>query len=263
MNGSVKIYFDHNVIVYLRNGSSEDTLLKVEAQKRAGCKFLFSPAHLEEIAVSQKRDGVGENIVDRDIDFLTDLCERNSIRPVSRERVELFTEFPRECYARVVDMYDRNDIAESMEKGFFSDVNEKFENNSKKINNLDPVSIFNETITNREMLLFSLRQAGLISQSEALECLQSWSFKTLNSKFAVREYMCNWLANWLEIIGYYREAESKSRSRMHDVSHIIYASYADVLVSNDAKLLKKTAAIYSILEMSTKVLKLDQYLVSE
>lgn len=260
MYEAATVYLDHNVVVYLRNESSEELSSKVKIHKDMGFKFLFSPAHLEEIAVSQMRTGAKQEVVDRDIDFLTALCGRNSIRPVSHERVELSSEYPWECYARVVGGYERNDIAEHIEKKFLSNVHNKFKSDPRKVNNLNPVDIFNETIVNRELLLLGLEKAGFINQSEALACLQSWSFKTLHSKFSVREHAVNMLANWLEMIGYNREPESNSRSRMHDVSHIIYASYADLIVSNDRKLREKAVAIYSILEMPTKVLKLDEYL---
>lgn len=259
----MKIYLDHNLVVYLRNNSSSELSEKIDNHKKLGSDILYSPAHLEEIAVSQMRNNVEKETVDKDIDFLTALCGKNSIRPISREEVVIYTEYPRDCYERVISQYHKNDQAESMEKEFFIDVHKNSTSDPKEMNNYNPAELFCETLINKELLLRSLIKNNLISQQEALECLQSGSYKILHNRFCVLEHSFNYIANWLEMIGYYRESEDKSRSRLHDVSHIIYASYSDLFVSNDKKLIKKAAAIYSILEVQTKVMAMGEYLALE
>ena len=128
-----------------------------------------------------------------------------------------------------------------MEKEFFIDVHKNSTSDPKEMNNYNPAELFCETLINKELLLRSLIKNNLISQQEALECLQSGSYKILHNRFCVLEHSFNYIANWLEMIGYYRESEDKSRSRLHDVSHIIYASYSDLFVSNDKKLIKKAS----------------------
>lgn len=60
-------------------------------------------------------------------------------------------------------------------------------------------------------------------------------------------------------MGYHREAKDKSRSRLHDVSHIIYAAYCDTFVTADRRLAKKAQAIYSVLGVSTLVVLAKEF----
>ena len=69
----MKIYLDHNLVVYLRNNSSSELSEKIDNHRKLGSDILYSPAHLEEIAVSQMRNNVEKETVDKDIDFLTAL----------------------------------------------------------------------------------------------------------------------------------------------------------------------------------------------
>ncbi|MGN6899528.1 hypothetical protein ACTHT7_05795, partial [Neisseria sp. P0017.S010] len=74
--------------------------------------------------------------------------------------------------------------------------------------------------------------------------------------FYIVEAYINLAANLLEKLGYYRESENKYRSRLHDVSHMIYGAYCDVFVSADKKMINKLKAIYSALNIPTEVLSL-------
>jgi len=253
-----KIYFDYNVINYLRQG----------ANKKLNEKFccldddsliVFSPAHLEEIAVSEKRYNVNKNIIREEIGFLKKIAKNHSLRRISEERLVLFNEYPEDCYRRVIKGYSYNDIAEKIEADVIRDANKNPLGNPKNMNNISPDEVLHNIIY-REMIARELNKLGLIKDSE-VECCIKWNFSDLKEdKHYVFETYVNLAANLLEKIGYFRESKSSSRSRLHDVSHIIYAAYSDIFVSSDKKLLAKSKAIYSMLKISVKVLSTDEFI---
>jgi hypothetical protein len=65
--------------------------------------------------------------------------------------------------------------------------------------------------------------------------------------------------NFLEKIGYRPESYAKSRSQLHDVTHVIYGSLADIFVSNDDRLRLKARAAYSYLGIRTRVRSFDEF----
>jgi hypothetical protein len=259
MGDVMKIYLDHNLIVYIRN--SEDVLLikLINELKESGSVFLFSPAHLEELAVSEKRSCASAEIINHDLDFLTRICGNHSIRPVDRFSVVFDTEYPRECYNRVVDSYEINDLAEAINQIVIDDAHDNPAGNPKEINNSDPVELFSNII-NKELLLRALMEMGDITQLEAISCIQSQNYNVVVNRFCARQSAISYLSDWLEKIGYYRESRNKSRSRMHDVSHIIYGSYSDLIVSNDGKFIKKASSVYGILGLNTNVVSMNDFL---
>ncbi|WOH37678.1 hypothetical protein RI844_00090 [Thalassotalea fonticola] len=258
----MKIYLDHNLIVYLRKNSNIQLEEAVDAMKERGDEFIFSPAHLEEIAVSSMRHGVDEVTIDKDITFLTELCGTNSLRPTTRNDVLYGSESPKTCYERVINQYKSNDYAESVEESIIRDANENPLGNPKEMNNKDPEEILSH-ITYTELLLLSLEQYNLTTHSESIEHLQNFPKLRLKNKFCLLEHSVYFAANLIEKLGYYRESTKKSRSRLHDVSHIIYGKYSDIFVTNDTKLLNKARAIYFFLDINTQVLTLEEFIKYE
>ncbi|MEE4464438.1 hypothetical protein V2S84_20360 [Azotobacter chroococcum] len=252
-----KLYLDYNIISYLRAESNPD--LK-EAYDKASISHttVFSPAHLEDIAVSEMRDKTDISIVKSEIAFLSEIAKRNALRPVTRNNVVLYDESPDDCYARVKAHYDNNDYAEAIDAAVIKDAHQNPAGHPREANNIPPDQILNH-ISYRELISLSLLKMQLISKSEIRNSL-FWTFSDIKNRFSVFETHVNMAANFLEKLGYYREPESKSRSRLHDVSHIIYAAYCDTFVSSDNKILKKAAAIYSMLQVPTKILSLNEFI---
>jgi hypothetical protein len=127
----------------------------------------------------------------------------------------------------------------------------------REMNNIEPQKILNKPhykLLIAEWLLFSSE----ISTEDFGQSMD-WKFSDIKNRFSVFESYVNLAANLLEKIGYHREKKENSRSRLHDVSHIIYGAYCDVFVSADKKMIKKTKAIYSMLEIPTKVLDLNEF----
>lgn len=251
-----KLYLDFNVISYLRIGQ-QTTLTAAFNQAATSHLVVFSPAHLEDIAASAMRDGTLPSITKSEIDFLAKIAGRNALRPVSRDKVVLYDESPEDCYGRVVSQYRANDWAERVEAEVIADAHKRPAGNPKDANNTSPTEIL-RNILYRELIACGLVREGVIGRGEMAEAL-SWQFADLKNRFSVLETYVNLAANLLEKIGYYREAEDRSRARLHDVSHIIYAAYCDTFVTADKKLAKKSQAIYSLLGVHTQVLLVKEF----
>lgn len=251
-----KIYFDYNVISYLRSG--QDELLNKKYESIAADNMIvFSPAHLEDIAVSAMRDNVEKQIIFEEIEFLSKIAKRNALRPVTRDNVVIYDESPQDCYTRVIQHYANNDWAEKVERDIIRDANVNPAGSPREMNNISPEDILNH-IVYRELIAVWLSNEGIINTDERIASLR-WTFADIKNRFSVFEAYVNLTANLLEKIGYYREKEDKSRSRLHDVSHIIYGAYSDLFVSADKKIIKKAKAIFSMLEVPTMALSLNEF----
>ncbi|CUB01615.1 hypothetical protein [Comamonas thiooxydans] len=251
-----KLYLDFNVISYLRSGQ-QPTLTSAFNEATKEQLVVFSPAHLEDIAASAIRDKTPPSITNAELEFLGKIAGRNALRPITRDRVELHDESPLDCYARVVDQYDVNDWAERVEADVIADAHDRPFGMPAEVNNISPADILSN-IVHRELIARGLWSQRLITRDEQIKVL-SWQFDDLKSRFSVFEAYVNLAANLLEKLGYYREARDRSRARLHDVTHIIYAAYCDTLVTADKKLIKKAQAIYSLLGISTQVLSNKEF----
>jgi len=250
----MRIYLDYNIIICIKNEKNPNLNEVVMQKKESGHIFVFSPAHLEELAVSEKRSNSCFNVVNSDLNFMTEFFENHSIIPRVKNFVEFDGEYPRDCYKRVVCNYDSNDIAELLAESSMNDAHDRPAGDPKEINNCDPVQFFSD-VKFKEKILYSLKVEKIINQDEAISCLKNDNYELIINRFCVLQYLVSYFADCLEKIGYFRESRKpfRSRSRMHDVSHIIYGAYSDIFVSNDIKLIKKASAIYSALEIKTKV----------
>src|SRR5262249_47244053 len=75
-----------------------------------------------------------------------------------------------------------------------------------------------------------------------------------------REVVVNLVVAYLEEIGYRADSFDKHRSRMHDVSHAIYAAAADVFVTGDQRYRQRVKAAYHLLGIQTKVMSIDEFM---
>ena len=78
-----------------------------------------------------------------------------------------------------------------------------------------------------------------------------------------KESFINIILNSMEQAGYNQEIKNHEAAivgRMHDVSHAIYATRADYLVTNDDRFFKKATATYKRLQLAVRVIKIDDFL---
>ena len=91
--------------------------------------------------------------------------------------------------------------------------------------------------------------------------LEKGSYNKLKNKYADLEIIIEILFNILTSCGYNRDKGiRKVTSGIHDVSHAIYGTYCDELITNDQKFYKRCKAVYNYLGIKTKVLTLNDFL---
>jgi hypothetical protein len=247
-----KLYLDHNIISYLRKNEFQELNKKIDLLKRNN-KIIYSPAHIEEIAVSKLRHNMDDKVINEELEFLSKLSNNCELIPTTRERLELLNELPTICFERVIKDYNIiNDYAERIEHNVIVDANNNGLGEPKEMNNIKPKDIF-LNIEYKQEIVQSLIDEKIIEKNDYNEVL-NWKFKDFRNKYYILEAYINLSANLLEKIGYFREKEKKSRSRMHDVSHIIYSSHCNIFITSDKNLYMKTKAIFSLLGIKTKVI---------
>jgi len=273
-----KLYLDHNILIELMNNKINHNDLSINNHY-----IVYSPAHIEEIAVSEKRYNTSESIIKKDLDLISTLTENKIILPHHGEinncnhGTYIKFEHPKECYARVTKNYSiLNDYAETINENVLvtSKKNNFFGQEPSKINNILPekilIKLLDETpINNKKMFIrYYNDYINLIREEFDLKLEQiktlTFSFSDFEDNFFKISTIIEMLANLLESNGYHYEKSrnhetlEKARSRMHDVSHIIYGSYVDRFIIGDKKLFQKTKAIYSYLNIKTEVLYYNQ-----
>jgi len=253
------LYLDHNIISYLRKKEDVELNYRMKSAYESGWVVAFSPAHLEEIAVSEKQYDRSSDEVNEEISFLSTIAGRNSLSQLAEKSCEFYDESPDICYQRVVDKYDVNDVAEKINKGVIHDAHDNPWGCPKELNNLNPEDVLNNFIYKEEVIKM-LMHHGMVSRDEVDEAFR-WSFSDLKDKFYVFSAYVEVAARIVEKKGYFRERRENYRSNLHDVSHIIYAAYCTVFVSSDKKLLKKARAIYSMLNIPTKVMTKSEFIL--
>lgn len=272
-----KIYLDMNIyedVIQNRNIEIENAIKKMRNKKEY---FLFSPAHMEELAVILRTEEneekafhyIHERIIN--ISYISDNweCLPSSTSIIHKQ------EHPYECFKRVIDNYDTTLIAEKNEEFIFSvrdkasleeyynntdlqgiqtfeDIQTEMRINKKKIGDVNPEDLFDlEEIIKAFNFLMS-------DFCDELNNLEKW--KDIKDSHSKIEETIALLYNFLEKIGYKAEGKTKYRSRMHDVSHGIYATSSDIFVIGDKKLYYKTKAIYSLLSIPTRVLNRTEFI---
>jgi hypothetical protein len=82
---------------------------------------------------------------------LSKIAKRNSLRPINSNEVVLYDESPINCYQRVIENYQINDFAETLEKIVISDANRNPEGNPRDKNNILPCDILNNDVYRRSI----------------------------------------------------------------------------------------------------------------
>lgn len=263
-----KIYLDYNIISYLRNNTFLELTQAFEILDKKNHMFVFSPAHLEDIAVTemyadeQSRDEKAK-IAHDEILFLEKLCGKNAFRPTNKlQPLDCnYIESPFDCYKRVIEKYNVNKYAENIDKAVLESAhqNSTEDTDPKIVNNLDVNLLMNKKIITDNIINSLISERIFLTQAECRK-IQEWKFKDFTRKFIYFQTYVNMTANYLEKIGFHREKVSKYRSRLHDVSHIIYAAHTNIFVSDDKKLIAKTNAIYNLIDVPTKVMNKQQFI---
>lgn len=239
------IYLDRQLIIEAYQGVDEinDAIKKCESR---GFIFPYSPAHIEEVSGAFCQDKIAD--IDQQISHLNQLSKGVAFMPHQTKHAELRLEDINACLSRVKANGGRaeteravqieQDNLEKIKSCFNAD--EKFWNSMhKKCEEMSHEEIFSE------WNVFSFLDYCAITQG----------FRIRTDAFCEREATIEVLFKVLNFFGFRKEHSPKRvENRLHDVSHAIYASYADIFVTNDRKLRHSAMAIFSLIGIQTRVL---------
>lgn len=264
------IYLDHNVYI---QASVDNTLYNflLHLKNDINIKFLYSPAHIEEIyKVKSNEDSKLKNQQDKLIENISSITCDNETFP-THKGIIIKKENPLECYKRVKDN-DTTKLIEShgeLRRRHDCENFKKFSEREKKlISSMSFTEIWEHELvkselnklnnkTNRYNLLCTLFGFGSgLSQNFSFK---KGNFNILKNSFHDLEFAIQELFDVLNFCGYKGERNQRTNtSRIHDVTHAIYATKADYLISADSKFVYKCKAVYYYLGVPTQVIHTEQ-----
>lgn len=244
-----------------------------------GRQPVYSPAHIEELAVPVQRSALPEKIVMEEMRALSQLTKNFEILPNSRKGLReihsegrfgafIYKENPRQCYKRVTKDYELlNNIAESGQKSFSTNANQEANGRVPgTVNRYNPQQILQQDTVKRSILseysgifhngrAYAERVTGVLKQSPFVDVFDPKDcIELLKSNHDAVQAMIESVIKCLIRERYYPDPVKKYRSEMHDISHAVYASYFDLYVIEDEKSREKCKAAYEFLGVRTKVL---------
>ncbi len=265
------VYIDYNICIILYNNKDKvDEFTRII--KKNNMNVVYSPAHLEEIAHSDE----GER--DSYITFLNTITNYHEIRPLYEDKpLFLIREDAHDCYGRVVNDYGivTTSIVENKDYNFIKSERLARQINSVRIGNLAPNKIFGDKevvkvvseIIGRINICREIR--GVTENKSGCFRIDTRSLFSKDCKFDVMrckgyyiiELLIEVLMKILNIIGYGADSEkSIKHSATHDISHAHYATMSNYFISEDRRFRKRVKAIYSFLEVPTKVYSFEEFI---
>ena len=259
------IYLDHNVYIETLEDNDLYDFLNAEKNNK-DIKFLYSPAHIEEI-YKVKSNG-NSKFKDKMEPLMLNISEItcNSELSPSKKNIILRRENPLDCYRRI----ESNDTTKIIE--YIGDISrredcEKFDSLSRKEQKSISTIPFNEILEN-EIIKSELAKLDNSIKKYNLACAlmnkkgltKNFSFKkgnfnNLRNSFHDLEFTIQELFRVLNFCGYKGERkENTNTSRIHDVTHAIYATKSNYLISADSKFVDKCKAVYYYLGVATEVI---------
>lgn len=219
--------------------------------------YFYSPPYLEEVA----NIGIEKTeLINQHIAMIDSLFTFKTFRPVVDGDIVEYYESAKKVYNRVIKDIHLSQLAEEYETLLFSIFKSEQELNNFKnhvISNIPNDKIFSEENIKKYICY--------INEKRPSSCPEIYTEASKNKKYLKNhrqtEALINVLFNILEVAGYRAESHKpqRIRSRMHDVSHAIYATKSDVFVIEDKKFREKCKAVYNILGVNTKVVSYEEF----
>lgn len=244
------IYLDRNIILSIHENRIPELKNTISQYKNLGYIFPYSPAHVEEIVGANKIYNKADT--DAQLELLKEISGEISFMPNSSGDTKITYYNMKECLSNVQnnDGFDMTKMAiyfqsinDTLNNSILNIPQNEIKKNSSKKNNIAPEKIFLDSDIQNMCVLYGCQQGMSInSYFKRLEIIQS-------------------LCNILDIFGYRKDAsESQLVNKIHDVSHLIYSSCANILVSDDKKLNTRARAIFPYIGSTTKVLFSNQFI---
>ena len=255
------IYLNYNVFAYYHDNKDPRIRLRID-KLRDAYRFCYSPAHLEDIGSSlmwnrgqnkAEAKKIAKHTINKAI-TISKITEDLEIFPgTGCEPAKFIREFPARCLDRVLKHADRNYSLDPKERSMLEGFKAQ-----------DPKGATSNVMANMPVdflckpeyenpLLEKLKSSLSLAEKCARAGVTNYTWESISKSQEVMEHIFEVVFNHLEEIRYKPDAVKKSRSRMHDVSHAIYAAHADYFVTNDGGFSSKARVVYSYLGVPTEV----------
>jgi hypothetical protein len=235
----MKAYLDNNVLVDIEQGK-----FKVEDfLSRPNTEYCYSDAHLGELLEARENPKVSQ---EGRLDLISRLCGQKCILTGVLNAPEFFQKDVEEMY-RIVDTPLRSAINAMAIKGgnIYEKVRIELGFESRQFNNEPPEMVL-EIIDERMQEKLGI---GLIPY---LLSTEAFGGKVLYYT----------LLNIIDTANYWGDIKTNHSdvARLYDASHTYSAMICDALVTSDKRMMAKVKAIYSRLNVSTKVISVKEFL---
>jgi len=269
------IYLDHNIYILALDNQNIKKILCQTKKKQLQC--VYSPAHIEEsYKVASNEQSLNKNKMKDLLNIIGEISSNNEVLPTQSGLV-IKNEAPQECYKRVsnIDTRDRvcsdSQIRYDIDSKNYKKILDSDKHNSS-ISNIEPNNIWDHQVVkkylddlnnNIKMIIQNynnsldvqlLLRCGIDKRLSEDFYFRRGSYQSLKESHAELEYKIEILFRVLNYSGYYAEkTEKTSISGTHDVSHAIYATVSETLLSMDKRFARKCHAVYSFLGINTNV----------
>ncbi len=273
----MRIYLDQNVyIAILDKELDKDRLMAYK--KENDYEFVYGPAHIEEVyRVAADVNSPFNDKMPELLNVIKDITDSHEVLP-TLEGVVVRVEPPESCYRRVkaIDTTERVE-KDSLLKFCIDTENYKKmldeDKHNQSISALQPKNVWdNKTIEkliddmnnnsvnivnryNNSLECNMLRLVGLDRHlDEGFNFERKQYHQRLKSHFDELEYTVEILMRVLNFCGYYAEKNERTAiSSTHDITHCIYGTECDYLITKDKRFAKKCEAIYEFIGADTIV----------
>lgn len=235
----MKVYLDNNVLIDIESGKYQlSDFLSI-----AKVDYYYSDAHLEELLEAKGNPKISH---EGRLTLISKICGQKCILTGGYKEPEFIEKDVVEMY-RIVDTPIRKYIGATAQKGAntFDKIRKELGFDSYRFNNEDPKNVL-VVIDDRMRVKLGM---GL---SEYLIRTEAFGGKALY----------NTLLNMIDTANYWGDSKTHHSeiARLYDASHAYLASVCDVLVTGDKKMRAKIKAIYSFLQIDTKVMSAKDFL---
>lgn len=246
------VYLDYNVIVAL-----QDNDYSVEHIKRlvgtSNVVFPFSASHIEEVKnIKDNKDSLRLKAIGARLEFIDGLTKRQYLEriefdlPYKKRSVSAFTVFDtlNEVCGSELAYKALNNIVTEEQK---ADYRTRLNLDARILNNVKPLEIVNHLDTK------FLSQAHEMTFMEMIK--HARSFHPSSYKWGIETDIASVFA-FLDVIGYWKDrySDTSNVARFWDSSHCAFASFCDVLVSQDERMRLKSEVAYNLFNVKTRIL---------
>ena len=242
------IYIDRQILI--SHESDEQIIDAVSAFRSKGAIFPYSPAHIEEIAKAHFVGGGPP--LKQQIAALDTLSEGQALMPHAEGPAELRHENILACLERVMDHGGRE----------LTEMAVDHERDRIQSYAGPKASVIAPAIRKRVQKCSIENVFSDPFMLDQIDCIARYKgFRIRHSTFIEREATLSVLFDLLNISGFRPDhSDKRVENRVHDISHAIYASYADLFVTDDDKLRDSTKAVYRLCGFDLPILDRDEFI---